>query len=58
MNNNKTVFFAIGALLIVLGVFMVVPLPKTPIKTLSKNLAYNLGGVLGLLKVLAFILDL
>ena len=26
MNNNKTVFFAIGALLIVLGVFMVVPL--------------------------------
>jgi trk system potassium uptake protein len=26
MNDNKTVFFAIGALLIVLGIFMVVPL--------------------------------
>ena len=25
MNNNKTVFFAIGILLIILGIFMVVP---------------------------------
>ena len=25
MNNNKTVFFAIGILLIILGVFMLIP---------------------------------
>ena len=25
MNNNKTVFFAIGILLIILGIFMIVP---------------------------------
>ena len=25
MNNNKTVFFAVGVLLIILGVFMIVP---------------------------------
>ena len=25
MNNNKTVFFAIGVLLIILGVFMLIP---------------------------------
>ena len=56
MNNNKTVFFAIGVLLLILGIFMLIPFFIQFLYN-EKNAAFlwsaTITGFVGILLILA-----